>query len=261
MIRLNAFLSHAGILSRRSADLAIQRGEIMVNGEVRTEMGILINPETDRVTYQGDAVAALSSYVYLIFHKPKGYISSTKPEKNAPSVMELLPPKYQELRVYPVGRLDKDSEGLLLLTNDGKVADIFTHPRYGVEKEYLVSLDNAISKENLAKIRKGVRLVEGVAKPDRVTPLPGGKGMILSVIMHEGKKREIRRIFANVGYLVEKLIRVRMGTLQLGHLDIGKWKEIKKEYVMSPQKPQASPRSRARTSESTHTPHQQNPQD
>jgi len=232
-MRLAKFLASAGIASRRKSEQLIIDKLVKVNGVYCTNVATNVNPAVDQIECRGAKVQAMGDHFYIALNKPRGYVSSTKPERNAPSVMELLPQELVKgIRMYPIGRLDKDSEGLLLLTNDGDLANMMTHPRYKLDKEYEVSLDRPISQEDLRMLRKGVQLSEGFSKPDelQIIHVPPARTK-LSIVLHEGKKHQIRKMFFSLGYRVEKLVRVRIGALHLGHLKIGAHKQIKKPTV------------------------------
>ncbi|MDQ3009066.1 MAG: rRNA pseudouridine synthase [bacterium] len=219
LIRLHVFLAHAGLASRRKAEEFISQGVVRVNGKV-AEIGQVIDPKVDKVSYRGSVVSKQSAeYFYIAVNKPVGYVSTTSDELGRKTVLDLLPPKYKDknIRLYPVGRLDTDSQGLLLLTNDGDLAYSLTHPKFEVAKTYRVLLDRQPSEKAISQLQKGVRLKEGYTAPAEVEPDPG-KSSWVTMTIHEGKKRQIRRMMERVGYDVIQLIRTNLGVLSLDDL-------------------------------------------
>ncbi len=225
MIRLQKFLAEAGITSRRKAEELILAGKIKVNGNIETELGTKINEAVDEVEYNGRKVSINKEKIYIALNKPIGYISSTSNEQGK-SVLKLVKTKE---RIFPVGRLDKDSCGLLLLTNDGEFANTITHPRYGGQKEYFVVLDQDLKLEDIYKIKRGM-IIDGKKLAGAKIPMAKNKSAI--IIIKEGINRQIRRMLGRLGYTVVKLKRVKVGNLELGDLPEGKWKYINKEEVV-----------------------------
>jgi len=215
MERVQKLLAQAGIASRRKCEELISRGMVQVNGRVIT-LGDKASPK-DKITVNGKPVK-IENKLYIMFHKPKGYVTTVSESHGMKTVMQLV--KVSE-RVFPVGRLDKNSEGLLLMTNDGALANKLTHPRYNVEKEYVVELDNPFKHET--QLRKGVMIDDRKVKC-RFT----SRGNRVTVRIHEGRKHIVRRIFADLGYEVTRLVRTRMACLKLGRLQTGKWRELTK---------------------------------
>ncbi len=226
--RLQKILSHAGVASRRRAEELIVQGRVAVNGVVQTQLGSRADPERDEITVDGIPIDR-RRYRYVMFHKPAGVVCTAEDEMGRETIYDLLP---EELRsLHYVGRLDKESEGLLLLTNDGHLTNLLTHPSHEVEKEYLVAIDRPLPAEALQRLVRGIR-DEGellrahsvrVALPDE----PGWPGRAwLLVTLREGKKREIRRMLAAVGRDVLRLRRIRIGSLRLGELPPGAWRDL-----------------------------------
>ena len=220
-MRLQKFLSQAGVASRRKAEEWIKLGKIKVNGNLVKEMGLDVS-EKDKVEYNGKAVKLEPKKIYLALNKPEGYIASSS-DSQGRTVMALVGNIKQ--RIYPVGRLDKDSSGLIVLTNDGELADHLTHPRYEKSKEYVAVLDKEPSIADLKKISQGL-VLEKKLQPVEIVDV---KGKSARLIIHEGVNRQIRRMFAQLGYTVLKLKRIRVGNLELGELKPGEWREVKKE--------------------------------
>jgi pseudouridine synthase len=236
--RLQKVLAHAGVASRRAAEEMISAGRVQVNGVVVTQLGTRIDPARDTVTLDGervrvpvDAQEEAASHVVYLLHKPLGVVSTANDPQGRRTVTSLLPP---EPRVYPVGRLDADSEGLLLLTNDGDLAYRLTHPRYGVEKEYEALVTGHPPEHELRRLRAGVRLAddERPTAPAQVQRLADeGANTWLRVIIHEGRKRQVRRMLDAIHHPVLHLRRVRLGPLRLGNLKPGQWRPLTVQEV------------------------------
>ena len=219
--RLQKVLSAAGVASRRHAEELIAAGRVRVNGAVAT-LGDKVDATTDVVEVDGERVTLDTTLRYVLLNKPQGFVSTTSDPEGRPTVTELinLPD-----RLYPVGRLDRETEGLLLLTNDGDLVHRLLHPSFEVERTYLALVPGPVRREVLARLRDGVELDDGPARPRRVrvTEQHAGKA-VLEVVMTEGRKREVRRMLAAVGLPVERLARVAFGGVELGDLRQGKWR-------------------------------------
>jgi 23S rRNA pseudouridine2605 synthase len=224
--RLNKYLSQSGLGSRRSVEELISSGRIAINGKKVTAMGTLVEPG-DRVTMDGSPVRHLDLRYYLILHKPRGYVTTVSDERNRLTVMDLIPEKYRRAGVFPVGRLDRDTSGLLLFTNDGDLAFRLTKPHFHITKEYLVEIDRPLEEADRIKISKGVYLhqLELKTRPAQVDCVDGSC-LRIRVVLTEGKNRQIRYTFLNFGYKVRSLERTAYGTLTLrrlkksGHRDL-----------------------------------------
>jgi 23S rRNA pseudouridine2605 synthase/23S rRNA pseudouridine2604 synthase len=214
-VRIHKYLAQCGVASRRAAEKLIEEGVVCVNG-LLAHIGDSIDPDKDRVTIKGKVVENKEQFVYIALNKPRGYICSCS-KQQGPSILDIVAIKE---RVFPVGRLDKDSEGLVLLTNDGELANKLTHPRYGCEKEYMVGLSSDISDSQLDQIKKGVVLEDGHTKPCKAYKISPKE---IGIIIAEGKNRQIRRMFQVFGKKVIKLKRLRIKNLKLGSLEKGKW--------------------------------------
>ncbi|MBN1230399.1 MAG: rRNA pseudouridine synthase [Anaerolineales bacterium] len=227
--RIQKILSNAGYGSRRACEQMIVDKRVQVNGNI-AQLGDKADPDTDVIKLDGKAVNTETKKTYVLLYKPRGYVSTTKPETGQRSVLELVEVK---AKVYPVGRLDQDSEGLILLTNDGELTQQLTHPKYEHEKEYRVLLAEQPGKEALASWRKGVVLEDGYkTKPCYVEfQRAHGKGAWIKVIMKEGHKRQIRETARVLGFPVVKLIRMRVGPLKLGNLKKGEWRFLNDEEI------------------------------
>lgn len=223
--RLQKILAQAGYGSRRACEAIILQGRVTVNGRVAV-LGQKADPRADRIVVDGQAIQPPAALTYVALHKPRGVISSRTAQDSRPTVIDLVQGLTE--RVYPVGRLDADSEGLILLTNDGDLTEYLTHPRYESDKEYRVLVRGEPDEDQLGAWRRGVVLEGRRTAPARVRreeKTTGGTW--LRVVMHEGRKHQIRDIGAALGLPVKRLIRVRMGALQLGNLPPGEWRELK----------------------------------
>lgn len=225
-------LTRAGIGSRRRLSEAIKRGRVAVNGKAVEDFRYPVNKETDHISLDGKPVDFKAQpVVYLMLNKPPGVLSTTSDTRARRTVLNCLPEKYRHLRLYPVGRLDKDSTGLLLLTNDGDLTYRLTHPSFEHEKEYLVRLDAGLERADRRKLERGIKLEEGMTSPAVIKKIESPPPFTCSVTIHEGRKRQLRRMFASLGYLVLALKRVRMGNLTLGNLPEGEVRELNAREV------------------------------
>jgi 23S rRNA pseudouridine2605 synthase len=217
--RLQKFLSRAGVASRRQAEGLILEGKVRVNGQVVTELGVKIDPDKDRVQVEGKRVRLPSAPVTFMLHKPSGFVSTTQDPQGRRTVMDLAPQEYG--RLYPVGRLDYDATGLMLLTNDGELAQRLTHPRYQVPRTYRVSVVGEMSEEALKKLAAGIEL-DGRPVSTEARLLKAGSGRtVLEITVWEGRYHLIKRLLEDVGHPVLKLKRIAFGPLRLGRLARG----------------------------------------
>jgi 23S rRNA pseudouridine2605 synthase len=232
LVPLLKALTEAGVGSRRWITDAIKNGRVEVNGEPVENFRHPVNPETDRVSVNGKIIDLKPRRtVYLMVNKPAGILTTTIDERGRRTVLDILPERYRRLRLYPVGRLDKDSTGLLLLTNDGGLTYKLTHPRFEHEKEYLIHIDGMLKPDEIRKLEKGVELEDGMTYPVVVKEIKSQPPFNYSITMHEGRKRQVRRMLANLGYQVMALKRIRMGNLNLGNLKEGAIRELSPEEV------------------------------
>jgi len=208
LIRINRYLSMSGISSRRHAEELVLEGKVRVNAAVVTDLATKVDPERDRVFVNGKQVEHVPDHLYLVMNKPKDTITTLSDEKGRTTVMSLL---HTRQRVFPIGRLDRNTTGVLLFTNDGDFSNRLMHPRYEIPKSYQVTCDRVVRREHIEQLKKGVRLETGQTSPAQVYILPGGRGKELGVIIHEGKKRQVRKMFETLGYEVVKLDRVAYG--------------------------------------------------
>jgi 23S rRNA pseudouridine2605 synthase len=229
MERLNKFLAHAGVGSRRHCDDLILRGRVAVDGQVVRELGTKVDPEQQKVAVDGQPLHT-ERLVYWLVNKPRGYLCTNDDPAGRPRAIDLVPHVSQ--RVYTVGRLDEDSEGLLLLTNDGDLAHHLMHPRFGVEKTYHVQVAGLPQREDFQQLLKGVWLSDGHVRARRVKRLKTqGESAWLEVVLSEGKNREIRRMLARLGHKVMRLRRVAIGPVRLDRLPSGKARRLKPEEL------------------------------
>ena len=225
MIRLNKYMADCGVGSRRSCDKIIAENRVKVNRKPVSELGYMINEFNDTVTVDGKKITPKNKNVYIILHKPKGYVTTVKDEKGRKTVMELLPEEAG--RVYPVGRLDYDTEGLLLFTDDGDLAFRITHPRNEITKTYLVKVEGSIGDNELNRLRAGVELDGKLTGKSKVKVVETDKQFTkLHVTINEGRNRQVRRMFEAVGKQVDFLKRIRIGDLGLGSLERGKVRRL-----------------------------------
>ncbi|MBN1935899.1 MAG: rRNA pseudouridine synthase [Anaerolineae bacterium] len=234
-IRLQKALAQAGIASRRASEQLIAQGRVQVNGQTVTEMGIKVDPERDRIAVDGRPVQAEHKRRYLLLHKPTGYLSVLHDDRGRPALIDLVP---EAEGLHPVGRLDLDSEGLILLTDDGALTQHLTHPRYEHDKEYHVLVRGDVSYAVLRALRTGIELEDGKTSPARVDRLdrsPWGGGVRgetwLRLVLHEGHKRQIRRMCEVVRLYVVKLVRVRIGPLTLEGLPPGAYRPLTRDEL------------------------------
>lgn len=229
-LRLNKFLRDCRLGSRRKCEKLIEQGSVTINGEAVKEMGTLVDPQSDVVTVDGTRVTPLEEMIYVAVNKPKGaLVSAGDPfgRKTVYGVVEGLPEG-----IYAVGRLDMDSEGLLLFTNDGKLSHRLTHPRFGIERVYRVDVNGRIGTDVMKRLVEGIESEDGLLKAKQVRILRDGpQSSTIEVTLTEGKKREIRRMLAACGFEVGRLERVRFGTVAIGDLAEGRWRHLTRDEV------------------------------
>ncbi len=223
-VRLQKVLADAGVASRRHAEELIRAGRVTLNGKMIRAMGVKVDPERDRIAVDGRPLYTPSEHTYLMLHKPRHVITTVSDPQGRPTVIDYIP---RDKRLFPVGRLDTNSEGLVLLTDDGELANRLMHPRYEHEKEYRVLIEGRPSNDALEKLRAGVPLEEARTAPALIRVEEHVQGDTwLRIVLREGRKRQIRRMVEAVGHRVERLIRVRLGPLELGDLPPGQWRPL-----------------------------------
>jgi len=230
LIRLNRYISNAGICSRRKADELISAGVVSVNGEVISELGHKVDPTKDVVRYNGETLKR-EKMVYVLLNKPKDYITTTDDPQERRTVMALVEKASKE-RIYPIGRLDRNTTGLLLMTNDGDLADKLSHPKNNITKLYHVELSKSLSQGDMNKIGFGLELEDGLIKPDTVSYVAGASKKEVGIQIHSGKNRIVRRIFEHLGYEIVKLDRVVYAGLTKKDLPRGRWRYLDESEVI-----------------------------
>lgn len=223
MIRLQKLIAGAGLASRRKAEALISAGRVTVNGKVVTELGTKVDPARDHVKVDGKHLSQAQPYVYLILNKPKNVMSTLDDPGGRPTVKDFL--RGVSVRVFPVGRLDFDSEGLMLLTNHGDLAQALLHPRYYVPKTYLIKVKSVLTDDEIKQLERGVRLADGMTSPASVKKVRKvEQNSWLEITIHEGRTHQVKRMLEAVGHPVLKLMRIKMGPLVLGDLEAGEFR-------------------------------------
>jgi len=228
MIRLQKYLADAGICSRRKAEELILEKKISVNEKIVRELGTKVDEQKDIIRYKGKIITPPGKKVYILINKPKGYVSTTKDDLNRRSVLDLI--KGIKCRIFPVGRLDYNSSGLLILTNDGELTYKLTHPKHQIEKKYWIKIRGAPDESELDKLRNGIDLDGCKTLPAKVKIIDKKERWIkLEIIIQEGRNRQIRRMCEAIGCLVIKLKRISLGKINLGNLREGQWRHLSSE--------------------------------
>jgi len=220
LVRLQKFMADCGVASRRACEALIDEGRVKVNGKIVRTKGVKIDPINTKVEVDNELINATKTKTYLAFNKPVGILSTMSDPEGRPSLQDFFG-SWPD-RLFHVGRLDKESEGLIILTNDGQWAHESTHPSFGVEKTYLVQSEEPISRSAFQNLMEGVELEDGLAKPISVAR----RGAMIEVVIHEGRNQIVRRMFDALGYPVERLIRTAIGSIKLGELPPGKWRSL-----------------------------------
>lgn len=230
LIRLHKYIAAQGAASRRAAEALIAAGRVQVNGRVADAMGLKIDPERDRVSVDGVLLNRRPERRYILLHKPAGYISSAHDERGRRTVLDLLHGVSE--RVYPVGRLDYDSSGLLILTNDGELTHHLLHPSHQVDKTYLALVENCPAPSALDMLRRGIRLEDGITAPAKVRLIRHrGPGALVEISIHEGRNHQVKRMLEAVGHPVKHLKRIRIAFLDAKQLPLGEWRELSADEV------------------------------
>ncbi len=226
MERINKYIASCGICSRRKADELISQGKVEINGQVVTDMGHKVDTN-DIVKINGKLITKEEEKVYIVLNKPKGYVTTSSDQFNRKNVIDLI---NENVRVYPIGRLDMYTEGLLLLTNDGEFANAIMHPRNKIEKTYVVTTDTNITKEQIDKLKNGVDIGDYITKPAKVRIISKDK---IEIIISEGKNRQVRRMCDAVEINLLNLKRIKIGNIELGKLQTGKYRYLTEEEKQS----------------------------
>ncbi len=232
-VRLQKILAELGFGSRRKCEQMIREGRVAVNKEEVYDLPVLVDPERDKIEVDGVPIKIKGQKkIYLMMNKPKKILCTARDERGRKTVFDLLPFEYRRYRLYTVGRLDKDSQGLLILTNDGSITEVMTHPRYEVERVYQAEIGGKISGEHIDKLVKGVWLAEGKVRAKRVKIIQrGDKRSIIEIVLTEGKNREVRRMLAKLGLPIKKLTRIKFGPIELRGVGIGKVRPLTRYEV------------------------------
>lgn len=230
LVRLNRYIANSGICSRRKADELIEAGVVSVNGEVVSELGTKVDPAKDEIRYNGERLKR-EKMIYVLLNKPKDYITTTDDPQERRTVMHLVEKASRE-RIYPIGRLDRNTTGLLLMTNDGHLAEKLSHPRNNISKIYNVELNKNLTQGDLNKIQFGLELEDGFVKPDDVSYVQGASKREVGIQIHSGKNRIVRRIFEHLGYEVLKLDRVIYANLTKKDLPRGRWRYLEEKEII-----------------------------
>lgn len=224
-IRLQKYLAQCGVASRRKAEEYIAAGRVAVDGCVTTEMGIRIIPGKSKITFDGKQIAHKEQLVYYLLNKPKGYVTTLSDPQGRPIVTSLI--KNSNARLFPVGRLDLDTEGALILTNDGELAQKIQHPSFDIDKTYQALVKGHPSTKNITLLKKGILLEGKMTSPAKVTPLAQkGANSLMQITIHEGRKHQVKKMFGFIGNPVLQLRRTAYGKLPLGKLGIGEYRQL-----------------------------------
>lgn len=233
LTRLNKFISNAGVTARRKADELIFTGRVTVNMKTVTEPGTKVNPEKDLVKVDGEKVKPQSEFIYVVLFKPRGYVTTTHDEKGRPTVMDLIG---LNTRLYPIGRLDYDTDGVLLLTNDGEFANMMMHPRHKIFKTYFAKLDKPIEDHDIRKLKEGVMIDGKPTSRAKVRIIPNSGEQNIWISIHEGRNRQVRRMLETLGYVVQRLKRVEYARIGLDDLKPGDWRYLTPEELETSRK-------------------------
>lgn len=233
LTRLNKFISNAGVTARRKADELIFTGRVTVNMQTVTEPGTKVNPEKDVVKVDGEKVKPQTEFIYVVLFKPRGYVTTTHDEKGRPTVMDLIG---LNTRLYPIGRLDYDTDGVLLLTNDGEFSNMMMHPRHKVFKTYFAKLDKPIEESDMKKLREGIMIDGRPTSRAKVRIIPNTGEQNIWISIHEGRNRQVRRMLETLGYVVQRLKRVEYARIGLDMLKPGEWRYMTEEELYNARK-------------------------
>jgi len=230
MVRLQKYLADAGVASRRASEKIIAEGRVSVNGEIVREMGVQVDENYDEITVDGERVKNTVKKEYIMLNKPVGFITTVSDDKGRPTVMEHV--SDINARIYPVGRLDYDTEGLLLLTNDGDLTYRITHPKHDIKKTYVAEVTGDVSMDTILQLCRGV-VVDGQKTSPAEVEVVGATqyGTKIEITIHEGRNRQVRKMFEALGCIVKKLRRTHEAGLTLGHLPLGKWRKLSESEV------------------------------
>jgi len=227
-VRINKFVAANGIISRRKVDEYIEQGRITVNGITVRERGFKVDPDKDKISVDGEVLKTNVRKIYVVLNKPPKVISAVTDDKHRKTVVDLI--KIKE-RIFPIGRLDYDTTGLILLTNDGELANRLMHPKYKVDKIYLVHLSKPLEEKHRKKIADGIFIDRKKTEPAKISFANKYDTKRIYVTIHEGRNRQVKKMFEEFGYKIKKLHRTKYGNLKLGNLKEGGWRKLSKEEV------------------------------
>lgn len=228
-VRLQKALAQAGVASRRASEELIAAGRVEVNGKVVTEQGMRVDPERDTIRVDGSRIPPPRRHLYLVLNKPRGVVSTMDDPDGRPTLKQYVP---RRQRLFHVGRLDTDTEGLLILTNDGDFANKLAHPSHEVPKTYLVEVEGLLDNKTLRRLEKGLTLEDGPIKPDKVKLVTRAESRsMVQITLHSGRNRIVRRMFDSVGHPVRRLSRISIGPVRLGQLAVGETRELTREEL------------------------------
>jgi len=224
MTRLNRYLALCGVASRRKSEALIKAGRVKVNGEIVTDLATVVNQLSDIISLDNQVCKPVAQFVYILLNKPAGVVTSVADEHQRKTVIDLIP---ISKRIFPVGRLDMDTEGVLLLTNDGELAYSLTHPKFEIKKTYIASLTQPFLKKDLNKLTTGIQLEDGLTAPCEAHILRNeNTNRHIEITLHEGRKRQVRRMLQALGYQVQKLQRISFAGLSTGDMKPGQWRYL-----------------------------------
>lgn len=227
IVRLQKYIAMSGAASRRGAEALIEEGRVKVNGSVVNEQGIKVEIGADKVSLDGEELKVKSKNYYIMLNKPVGYVTTVSDQFDRPTVIDLVKTDLKDVRLFPVGRLDYDTEGLLLLTNDGDFTYKVTHPKFNTDKTYIAKLKGGITIKGLNRLRNGVKIDDYTTYPAEVSIIDAAEGYVyVEITIHEGKNRQVRKMFEAVGSKVVALQRTKIGTVELGNLPLGRWRHL-----------------------------------
>lgn len=231
IVRLQKYIAMCGIASRRAAEEMIGRGQVQVNGQTVREQGVKVEIGADRVVVSGQEIRPVQKKYYIMLNKPAGYVSTVHDQFERPTVLDLLQDEIKS-RIFPVGRLDYETEGLLLLTNDGEFTYKVTHPKFKVEKTYLAVVKGPLTISGISALRRGVRIDGFKTSPAEVELLDSEQGKNrIKITIHEGHNRQVRKMFEAIGCTVSELLRISVGKVELGNLPLGRWRYLTSHEV------------------------------
>ncbi len=233
LTRLNKFISNAGVTARRKADELIFTGRVTVNMQTVTEPGTRVNPDKDVVKVDGEKVKPQTEFIYVVLFKPRGYVTTTHDDKGRPTVMDLIG---LNTRLYPIGRLDYDTDGVLLLTNDGEFSNMMMHPRHKIFKTYFAKLDKPMEENDMKKLREGIMIDGRPTSRAKVRLIPNTGDQNIWISIHEGRNRQVRRMLEVLGYIVQRLKRVEYARIGLDNLKPGEWRYLTEEEFIEAKK-------------------------